>query len=121
MARAGGNRRGRVASSTSCLRPDLPAAIRGRAVADTTAGTPPDTGTDPMNGAVLIRTGRTRRRSTRTLSRVPIEDDATSSSGNGLHGDKIDVIDDVDDDMPDATVDPRLLRERLLHLHELAG
>jgi 1-acyl-sn-glycerol-3-phosphate acyltransferase len=76
-----------------------------------------------MNGAVLIRTGRTQRRSTRTMTRVPIEGARTPSNGNGLHSDEIDEIDVIDDsdDAPEATVDTRLLRERLLHLHELAG
>jgi 1-acyl-sn-glycerol-3-phosphate acyltransferase len=75
-----------------------------------------------MNGAVLIRTGRKQRRATRALTRVPIEDSGTPSNGNGngLHSGDIDAIDEVDDTTA-ATVDTRLLRERLMQLHELAG
>jgi 1-acyl-sn-glycerol-3-phosphate acyltransferase len=80
-----------------------------------------------MNGAVLIRTGRRQRRASQAVTRVSIEDGPAPSNGNGnghgLHGDAIDDGDDMDglDDTAGPTIDTRLLRERLLHLHELAG
>jgi 1-acyl-sn-glycerol-3-phosphate acyltransferase len=113
-------------------------------VADSPAGTPPDD--DAMNGAVLIRTGR-RARPSRAVTRVPIQGgNGASGNGHGAYDNEPDVdafLDeaalaagdvlghnaassmhdadiDVDAQMT-AAVDTRLLRERLLRLHELAG
>ena len=103
-------------------------------MADSAAGNPPGSDGDPMEGAVLIRTGRRAPRRGSGFTRVSIDDgsDATTSgaSTNG-HGHSAHVDPGFDDDVAvevggvaepmAATVDTTLLRERLVRLHDLAG
>jgi 1-acyl-sn-glycerol-3-phosphate acyltransferase len=78
-----------------------------------------------MNGAVLIRTGRRARRSSKAVRRIPIEEgNGTSSNGHDAHVELEPILDDdgfESEDGEPAVVDTRLLRDRLLRLHELAG
>jgi len=96
---------------------------------DTAAGNPPDIDGDPMNGAVLIRTGSRSRG--RSLSRVPIEAglDETPPLAEvvdaeptvPLNGHAVDTAHPRADEAPVTPADTALLRKRLERLHDLAG
>ena len=108
-------------------------------VADTEAGTPPDAGTDAMNGAVLIRTGP-QSRSARArnaaggLTRIDIDDSGDADDTAAMHAPSAADTAGVDADTAGETqldetprnghaarVDTTLLRQRLMDLHDKAG
>jgi 1-acyl-sn-glycerol-3-phosphate acyltransferase len=79
---------------------------------------------DPIDGAVLIRTGRPApRRASSGVTHIAIDDDAALSA-NGHDVPEVEVEAHVAPATPApraASIDTTLLRERLLRLHDLAG